>query len=135
MLQTFDVVESPMFAAVFSEAVDTCFKLIYENLKRNVFYPDNPAGHLQQRTPPLATLLPQLKATTARLMPSTDVLSAEVREIRSGTALDTLCIFLFDSPIATSKPVRSPNGGHYNSTTAGVGVGNNGSCSADTTKL
>lgn len=38
-------------------------------LQRQVFYPDNPMGVSEGRTPPLASLLPQLKLIALRLVP------------------------------------------------------------------
>ena len=38
LAQTWDVLESPLFATVFTEAVDTCFKSIFATLKLSGAY-------------------------------------------------------------------------------------------------
>jgi hypothetical protein len=125
-----------MFAEVFNEATNTCFRLIYEGLRRNIFSPENPAGHVQARTPPLASLLPQLKASAAKLVPSDSSLCHEVREIAAGPALDTLCIYLFNSPeMAPTTPTSTPasssssnfNGTSASATTASSAAASNNS--------
>jgi hypothetical protein len=67
------------------------------------------------RTPPIASLLPQLKAIAREMLPAapaptaaaaaaaapagsmSSLLTAEVRDIASGAALDTLCVAIFDA--------------------------------------
>ena len=56
------------------------------------------AGHVPQRTPPLASLLPQIKAVANRLLPGEEVSLDVVRDLVSGPYLDTLCTAVFDSP-------------------------------------
>ena len=102
--QTWDVVDSPKFAAVFSEATDTCFRHIFESLRRNVFAPEN-LSSTQRRVPSVASLLPQIKNLAERMLPLIhEPLPNEAREIVSGAALDALCVALFDSaPPPTAK--------------------------------
>lgn len=93
-----------MFAAVFSEAADTCLKSVITYLKVNVFTPqdgdeeEEEEEEVRFRSPPLATLLPRLKGAALRLLPSdpSTAISADVREIISSSSLDTLCVSLFD---------------------------------------
>jgi hypothetical protein len=117
-LQTWDVIESPMFAAVFSEAADTCLKSVITYLKVNVFTPqdgdeeEEEEEEVRFRSPPLATLLPRLKGAALRLLPSdpSTAISADVREIISSSSLDTLCVSLFDLGLPRdSSSVSSTN--------------------------
>jgi len=96
--QTWDVVESPMFVTVFSEATEICFKRIFDNLKRNIFADtsDYSSSGSSLRSPPLASVLPQLKAICSRLLPD-DTICPDVKEIYSGPSLDALCVSIFDA--------------------------------------
>lgn len=96
--QTWDVVESPMFVTVFSEATEICFRRIFENLKRNIFADtsDYTSSGNSLRSPPLASVLPQLKAICSRLLPD-DAICPDVKEIYSGPSLDALCVSIFDA--------------------------------------
>ena len=94
-----------MFAAVFSEAADTCLKSVILYLKVNVFTQQDGDEEEEEeeeiarfRSPPLATLLPRLKGAALRLLPAdpSAAISADVREIVSSSSLDTLCVSLFD---------------------------------------
>ena len=119
--QVWDVVDSYKFAAVFSEAADTCFRHIFESLRRNVFAPENLTGN-QRRVPSVASLLPQIKTIADRMLPKiSDPMPSEAKEIVSGAALDALCIALFDSPSPPSANGRSLSGA------GGVGVRPSGS--------
>lgn len=102
--QTWDIVESPMFVTVFSEATDICFKRIFDNLKRNIFADttDYTSSGTSLRSPPLASVLPQLKAICSRLLPD-DTICPDVKEIYSGPSLDALCISIFDAVDADTK--------------------------------
>ena len=108
-----------MFAAVFSEAADTCLKSVITYLKVNVFTPqdgdeeeEEEEEEVRFRSPPLATLLPRLKGAALRLLPSdpSTAISADVREIISSSSLDTLCVSLFDLGLPRdSSSVSSAN--------------------------
>ena len=107
-----------MFAAVFSEAADTCLKSVITYLKVNVFTPQDGDDEEEEeeevrfRSPPLATLLPRLKGAALRLLPSdpSTAISADVREIISSSSLDTLCVSLFDLGLPRdSSSVSSAN--------------------------
>ena len=118
LAQTWDVVDSPLFSNVCTEAVDTCFRHISLKLREKVFLPGESGGaSTELRTPPIASLLPQIKAIAKEMLPappvpnngtvpakslngssSSSLLTAEVRDIASGAALDSLCIALFDAP-------------------------------------
>ncbi len=123
LAQTWDVVDSPLFCNVCVEAIDTCFRHISAKLREKVFLPSegqNLAGEVSMRTPPIASLLPQIKAITKEILPvspvassgnvaapkalssSSALLTAEVRDIASGIALDALCVALFDAVEASS---------------------------------
>ena len=96
MSQTWDVVESPMFRAVMVESLDLCFQLVMQNLKSCVFTVENPANHAPLKTPALASVLPQIKAVAARLLP-TEGASVHIRDVVSGPYMDALCTAVFDS--------------------------------------
>jgi len=135
LAQTWDVVDSPLFSDVCTEAIDTCFRHISTKLRDKVFLfepsglPDttsagagessNSSNSPVMRTPPIASLLPQLKAIARDMLPaapgaaaataaaaanpkalssSSALLTQEVRDIASGAALDTLCVAIFDAP-------------------------------------
>lgn len=72
-----------------------------EALRRNVFSPENLSANSSQRrmSPPLASVLPQIKAIAEHMLPGKlDPMPQEAKDIIAGTALDTLCVQLFDSP-------------------------------------
>ena len=103
-----------MFHAAVSESLNSSFKIISSQLRKNVFVPaSNPTSHATLRTLPLASLLPQVKAIAARLLPSQSpsssssaaaaaaasaALPPELKEISSGPIIDGLCISIFNSP-------------------------------------
>jgi len=129
LAQTWDVVDSPLFSNVCTEAIDTCFRHVNTKLRDKVFLPsdmqdaaaavagegsDSSSSGIVMSTPPLASLLPQLKAIARDMLPAAPVpgaapnskavssssalLTQEVRDIASGAALDTLCVAIFDAP-------------------------------------
>eukprot|EP00607_Mallomonas_marina_P004085 CAMPEP_0182440280 /NCGR_PEP_ID=MMETSP1167-20130531/86962_1 /TAXON_ID=2988 /ORGANISM="Mallomonas Sp, Strain CCMP3275" /LENGTH=256 /DNA_ID=CAMNT_0024634189 /DNA_START=692 /DNA_END=1462 /DNA_ORIENTATION=- len=93
--QTWDLVESPIFTAALTEALDCCFERVFLEIRRAVYgsstHPHSntgaapgggggggeggtdtgTAGWTSQRRPPLATLLPQLKSLSSRLLEDT----------------------------------------------------------------
>ena len=106
-MKTWDLAESPMFHAAVSESLNSSFKIISSQLRKEVFVPaSNPTSHATLRTLPLASLLPQVKAIATRLLPSQSpsststaaVLPTELKEISSGPIIDGLCISIFNSP-------------------------------------
>lgn len=100
MGQLWDIAESPNFAAAIVEATDACYRLTFEQLRRNVFTFDNigeSGSNLGQlRTPPLASLLPQVKAIASSFLPN-DVRSVDIKELFSGPILESLCVAVFDA--------------------------------------
>ena len=113
-----------MFAHVFGEAIDTCFRHIYSSLKRLVFCPDNPDGHVPERQPALALLLPPLRVIVKRMLPdsASEALSREVKEVAAGPALDELCGSIFDAHLVSDfrLSVRSEGGGGGGDDAAGA---------------
>lgn len=111
LAQIWDVIDSPLFLVAFSEAIDTSFKHIFDCLQKHVFSPDSNSGSsefYQERSPPLASLLPQLKAISARLLPADpDTISYEVKDVSNGIALDNLCLAVFDAE--SSAPAAGSN--------------------------
>lgn len=97
-----DVVESPFFAASFTEGVDTCFRYHITTLRdeffnRNSNVGDDEYSRYALSTPPLATLLPQLKSVASRMLPA-DQIGEEVRRMLQGPTLDTFCVSLLLAP-------------------------------------
>ena len=128
LAQTWDVVDSPLFATVCTEAIDTCFRHISSQLRDKIFLPLDSqgmelTGSSQPRTPPIASLLPQLKSIAKEMLPglptngssssggggsaqgpgSGALLTPEVRDIAAGAALDSLCVAIFDAPTSSSS--------------------------------
>eukprot|EP01041_Mallomonas_annulata_P002731 gene2731-5379_t len=101
MRQTWDIVELPMFRASIAEAMECCFEHIFLDLRRNVFAPGNPAGHVSMQTPPLAALLPKMKAVASRLTDAETSAGTHPqpvwRALASGVQLEELCEGIFDS--------------------------------------
>lgn len=111
LAQIWDVLDSPTFTVAFAESTDTCFKIILDNLRRGVFAPDSMGG-AQRRTAGLVSLLPQLKAISDRLLPKiTEPIPPEARELVAGSALDSLCVALFDSAPPTGLRVTGMGAG------------------------
>lgn len=126
LYQIWDLVESPNFQAVYIESIDSCFRIMFGHLRQAIFLPaeatagassapanaDSPAGR-GLRTPPLASLLPQVKSVALNLLPaglqlmeaedvggraSDSIVTPEVKEIASGPFLEAFCIAIFDAP-------------------------------------
>ena len=56
-------------------------------------------------TPPLASILPQLKSLSSKLLPSDGRVSYEVKEITCGSAVEALCLSILNiSPTAVVGP-------------------------------
>ena len=53
LAQTWDVLESPLFAAALTESIDTCFKSVFGMIKQSCFLKDQDFGH-----GPVSTLHP-----------------------------------------------------------------------------
>jgi hypothetical protein len=123
LCRTWDIVDSHVFQSIFNEAVNTVFRHVNQNLRDDVFSTNTSSSgssggssannastgsqqlHQQQqqqqqqhyRTPPLASLLPQMKSIAARMLPSVhDGLTVEAREIAEGPILNALCEAVFD---------------------------------------
>jgi hypothetical protein len=86
---------------VYGESVDAIFRSISDQVRKAVFQPENnPGSHSNTlRTPPLASLLPQMKVISTRLLPEDlDDDSIELKHIlSSGPLLDSFCLSLFDA--------------------------------------
>jgi hypothetical protein len=98
---------------VYGETLDTSYRLCYDYLRKFIFQHDpsfsspstaSPgfdgflAAHL--KSPPLASILPQLKSISIRFVPDSShdsPLSNDIRNISSGPLLDSLCINIFDA--------------------------------------
>ena len=87
-----------MFTKVFQESVSTCFNIVFDDLKRNSFS-DSINNNNSLRSPPLASLLPQIKSLSSKLLPSTidTIITTEIKEIYSGTSLESLSFSIIHS--------------------------------------
>ena len=129
MSQIWDVVESPMFAAALLEVTDSCYRLVMDQLRRNVYNTamqqphqainnhnnssessvHSAAGSIGSngnhsvhsntvRCPPLASLLPQIKAISTSLLPGDPRGSVDVaRDLLGGPLLEALCTAVVDA--------------------------------------
>jgi len=104
LAQVWDISESPMFATSLIEVTDACFRIIFEQLRSNIFAPDHSTMKANQkawapmRTPPLASILPHIKSIAAELLPTnSQQLTVNIRDLVSGPILDSLCLSVFDA--------------------------------------
>ena len=121
--QSADIFESQMFRAVLLEAFDCSFRLLVADLKDHFFLDnfnakvadegrivivnnENSTTSMQHlrpsKSPPLATLLPQLKSSALRFLPHTGI-GESINEIVSGPTLLTLCSAIIDSTSRSSR--------------------------------
>ena len=146
-----------MFCEAYTESVDRCFRIVGDELQRNVFSMDGNVippedrprsaaasggnsssypytSYPYTRTPPLASLLPQIKAISINLLqpaagqsqvsigdlspgefssPSSGssiasiVVSQNIREISSGPALDSFCVSILETTESTPSAFKS----------------------------
>lgn len=108
-----------MFKSSVIEACDVCFRRQLETLRIDMFYSHTPqasrviptssnsatAGGSSSSfpslsSPPLASLLPQLKSLASALLP-TEGVGYEVQDISSTTAIETLCLSILNSSSST----------------------------------
>ena len=93
-----------MFNVALKESIDICFKRHMELLRQDVFsiIPGAPGGSSYPSkvgnfsSPPLASLLPQLKSLASSLLPLEGV-GYEISDIYAGPAIDSLCVSIMDS--------------------------------------
>lgn len=112
-----------MFKTSVVEACDVCFRRQLETLRMDMFSThvsqasrppagnnnnnnsgasiatgahSSSSGYAPQSSPPLASLLPQLKSLAGSLLP-TEGVGYEVQDISSTTALETLCLNILNS--------------------------------------
>lgn len=107
MCRTWDIVDSHVFQSIFNEAVSSAFKHVNQSLRDDVFSAESPVtgGGTQRytnyRTPPLASLLPQMKSIAARMLPDIHKeLTAEAKAIADGPILNALCEAILDETCA-----------------------------------
>lgn len=106
MCRTWDIVDSHVFQSIFNEAVSSAFKHVNQCLRDDVFSADSPTSgggqrYTNYRTPPLASLLPQMKSIAARMLPDVDKeLTAEAKAIADGPILNALCEAILDETCA-----------------------------------
>lgn len=107
MCRTWDIVDSHVFQSIFNEAVSSAFKHVNQSLRDDVFSGESPVtgGGTQRytnyRTPPLASLLPQMKSIAARMLPDIHKeLTAEAKAIADGPILNALCEAILDETCA-----------------------------------
>lgn len=104
------MIESPVFSVVYTECVDAAFRSINTQLRRYVFSPEHSPGPDGGglRTPPLASILPQLKSLAVRLLPDNadQIDMTEVKNISMGPLLDSFCMTIFDAEDSLTSPTR-----------------------------
>lgn len=99
------MVDSPVFQVVYSETLDSCYQVCYEQLRKLIFQPESSpipgydSTSIAFRAPPLASVLPQLKSISNRLLPDSvdGPLNSHLKHMSSGALLDSLCISIFDA--------------------------------------
>jgi hypothetical protein len=104
LAQVWDISESPMFATSLIEVTDACFRIVFEQLRSNIFAPDHSMMKGSQktwtpmRTPPLASILPHIKSIASELLPTnSQQLTVNIQDLVSGPILDSLCLSVFDA--------------------------------------
>ncbi len=105
LCRTWDIVDSHVFQSIFSEAVNTSFKHVNRSLREDTFGADSPVAGAANlyRTPPLASLLPQVKAIASRMLPSANEgLTSVVKEVSAGPILNALCEAVYDETAGSS---------------------------------
>ena len=105
LCRTWDIVDSHVFQSIFSEAVNTSFKHVNLGLRQDTFGSESLAAGASglYRTPPLASLLPQIKAIASRMLPSANEdLTSLVKEVAAGPILNALCEAVFDETATPS---------------------------------
>lgn len=123
--QTWEIVDSPIFAASVKEVADSYFHIFFDQLKRSTFIKDakvdlNTTVNVNvnnMKKPPLAALLTRIQSISTNMIPiekKIDSISSSggggvakmsqnqsnfliLREIMSGPILDSLCISVFDA--------------------------------------
>ena len=117
--QTWEIVDSPIFAASVKEVADSYFHIFFDQLKRSTFIKDAKDGFNttvninNMKKPPLAALLTRIQSISTNMIPieihsiSSSGGGAKMsqnqsnllilRDIMSGPILDSLCISVFDA--------------------------------------
>ena len=110
LCRTWDIVDSNIFVAIFTEAVNTSFRHIFNKI-RVLKYPDPASESMvdffkgedsyQQRfePPKLAKILPKVKSIALDMLPkeTEETLTLEAKEVAAGPVLNTLCEAVFDA--------------------------------------
>lgn len=109
LAQTWDIIESPLFASALAESISHCYALGFEHLN-NIFFPEGPAGGAVA-TIPLASLLPQIKAVAGKLLPrDVDKAKTVARKIISGSHVEELVLASFDAVVVDDMFHAETNG-------------------------
>lgn len=122
LCRTWDIVDSNLFVAIFTEAVNTSFRHVLNNI-RMLKYPHAPSKSMvdffkgersyqrdpfdptmkddksQKDGPRLAWILPHVKSIALGMLPKATetTLTIEAKEIAAGPVLNTLCEAVFDA--------------------------------------
>lgn len=101
LYQTWDILESEGYQIVFTEAVDTSFNFVMQQLRTQVFFPTNLILESGEggRAPPLVSLLPQIKSVVSEIL-SDDLdnkVAAHHKTLAVGPLLDSLCVAILDA--------------------------------------
>lgn len=91
------MVESAAYGVVLREALDASMHAVTLQLHQHVYHPPNSPPREGGRSPPLASLLPQMKALVGDLLPEKTAGSAHFKTLAAGPLLDSLCFAVLDA--------------------------------------
>lgn len=110
LYQTWDILECEAFAIVYKEAVDSSMGFVQSYLLSHVFFPQLDAMQSDGepgRTPPLASLLPQLKSAVNELLPDQGDerggRALHFRTLGQSPLLESLCMAVLDAKASTDS--------------------------------
>jgi hypothetical protein len=105
--KTRSIVKSPAFRCALEETINSLFDFALQHIKSNAFLGEDHT----LRSLPLASLLPKVKATTARLIPedlgrNPDTLKF-IKSMSSGPQCTSLCLRIFSEHESTPSQRRT----------------------------
>ena len=83
-----------MFISAVLEVTSNLFRLIYEQLRVNIFI----LNGNELRKPPMISLLPQIKSIATLLIPNDNqIQNSSINELLNGPLLESLCMSIFEA--------------------------------------